>query len=320
MVSPPPTTQAGAARPSSAPRILAADSTGPQDAAFAYAIAGHEVHSNRPLILAEPHRIDRPPLAIPAPLRPERPATGSTRADGWLAEARRSVRCDYRPDGATLQVPGIGAFHIDAASRIIRYTPRRAGPDERHLIEQVLLGPALVTALAYRSIFFLHAGAVRIGDAAAAFCAESGVGKSTLAAFSDRHWEPIADDLLPVEIVAGAPQALPGFPQLKWPQERQYPLTAPPRVPLRSVFVLAPLPAATPGDRIGVDRVAEGKAAIALIRHGVSTRLFAPHLLRIHTQFCAGLAASLSVYRLRYPKRFDILPQLRATIQTLTGA
>lgn len=295
-----------------APRVTIVDAGGPLDTRFAYAITDHEIHSNRPLSVPSAFRIDRQPACTLVPNARAAKALRSVQASGWLAEAHRDLRCDYHSNGASLHVPEIGDFDIDSAAMVIRYAAAAPTRRDGSRLEQVLFGPALIVALAYRSIHFLHASAVQLGESAVAFCAESGVGKSTFAAAEAVAWHPIADDILPVKVAVDGPEALPRFPQLKWPMERQYPLAGAARLPLRSIFVLAPdAPVTT---RIELERLSQRESTLALIRHGVASRVFSPLLLHRQMRLCAEIAASVPVVRARYPKRLDALPGLREAI------
>ena len=59
----------------------------------------------------------------------------------------------------------------------------------------------------------------------------------------------------------------------------------------------------------------------ALIRHTVAARLFDKPLLAAHLDFCAEAAARIPVWRLAYPHRRDVLPQVRDAIRrSLSGS
>jgi hypothetical protein len=300
------------------PRIIALDAGKPEVTTFAYGILDHALLSNAPLRLAHPFR-----LVEPLPERPPPPGTGDVVArvcaEGLLGAERREVACTYRDQGVDLQVPGIGDFRVDAEAGVIRYRRLDAAPTAPALLEEALFGPALIVALAFRSRFLLHAGAVRVGEGVAAFCAESGTGKSTLAGRAGGGWRPIAEDMLPVAKGPDGFSVLPRFPQLKWPEDAQYPLDAPPRLPLRALFVLAPDPPDHSPAGIRHERLDWRDATLALIRHGVAGRLFSQQLLELQMRFFAEAAGSIPVFRLRYPKRLDILPALRERIQEVVG-
>ena len=301
------------------PPIIIASHAYSGPARHAYAIAGQTVCTDQPLGLAERYRIEPPATSW---IEPAIPHDGTSsrliESEGWLAGARRWVRCLYHAQGFTLQVADadFGPVDVETGLLNIRHPDRRSAGQPRGL-EEVLLGPALILALARHSIFFLHAGAAQTGGAVVAFCAESGVGKSTLAGRPGPDWTPVVDDLLPLRQEDGMAWVLPGFPQFKWPPERQYPLSAPAATPLRALCQLAPMPPEGPDVPLRAERLGQRDATLTLIRHTVSGRLFSPALLEQHLRFCSGLSRTLPVYRLHYPKRFTVLPALRALIREL---
>jgi len=78
----------------------------------------------------------------------------------------------------------------------------------------------LSTILAYwqcrRGAVMLHASAVRVGDGAVGFIADSGMGKSTTSAyFISRSDEMFSDDLLTCRVIDGIATAYSAFPSLR---------------------------------------------------------------------------------------------------------
>jgi hypothetical protein len=287
---------------------------------YCYAVADTRMHTTRPLHYLAHHRLDQPPIAIPACPYDMHVANqaAAVHAMGWLAGLERQVECRYTPTGARLLVPDLAGFDLHRYQGVIRslpeFTPASGNPD---LIEEVLLGPALLLQLAWRSVFALHAGAVEANGAVVAFCAESGVGKSTLARACGNDGHAVADDILPVRL-DHQPAALPCFAQLKWPASRQYALTASARLPLKAVCMLDPMADdASAPDRVEILPLAIPESALALVRHTVASRLFSPELLQGQLEFCRDLAAAVPVLQLRYPRRMEMLPHLHAALRGL---
>jgi hypothetical protein len=185
----------------------------------------------------------------------------------------------------------------------------QASPED---LSQVVLGPALILALALQGVWCLHASAVVFGDTAVIFAGESGWGKSTLARYLGEQagWRRAADDVLPVVPVGNGLMALPHFPQLKLPSGAQPANGLPQRLPVAAVYVLDRDQKET-GEAITILGLNERDAALALIRHTVAARLFGPDLLRQHMAFCAKVAGQVPVRLLRYPRQFAWLPELR---------
>jgi hypothetical protein len=188
-----------------------------------------------------------------------------------------------------------------------------AAPEE---VAEAALGPALVLGLALRRIFCLHAGAVARGDRAVAFVGGSGAGKSTLAArlpgAGDGGWRRVADDVLPVAADGGAVWALAHFPQFKLAPAEQAAGAADARLRLAAVYLLDP--AEEVRGEVTARDLGGRDAAVALARHTVAARLFAPAELGTHLDFCAQAAARLPVRRLAYPRRLDVLPAVAAAV------
>jgi len=175
------------------------------------------------------------------------------------------------------------------------------------------LGAPLVLALALRGVHLLHASAIAGPSGVVALSADSGVGKSTLAAGAPTlggGWERIADDQLPVRM-EGGPVALPHFPQLKLAASQGYPTDAPVRRPLRAVVELERV--ADQG-LVEVERYAPAEATLALARATVAARLFDPDLLGKHLDACAAAAREIVVVRLRYPSGLDRAADALATL------
>ncbi len=98
------------------------------------------------------------------------------------------------------------------------------GVGDRYFVESLLLGVALSCWLEWRDVPVLHASAVVVGGRAAAFLADSGSGKSSIAAEMVRAGHPLlTDDVLPVEISGGTYLGHPGYPQMRvWPDKARH--------------------------------------------------------------------------------------------------
>ena len=134
---------------------------------------------------------------------------------------RGEIPQDSGPDGLVaigdalvLSVAQVGRYRIEGGSRIIVDAPFDV--PERN-VRLFLLGSAFGALLHQRGLLPLHANAVEIGDRAIAFMGESGVGKSTLAAwFHDRGHRIVADDVCVVQFPpGGSPLVAPGTQRLR---------------------------------------------------------------------------------------------------------
>jgi hypothetical protein len=266
---------------------------------FVTRLAGIELWSDVPLV-AGASPAPRPPVAAEISddddddgwqLVHDGPALdlGALRRVRAWRDGRGRRRIDYE-DGESYRIAG------GVVAR------RRPGAAADRVLERAL-GAPLALALAERGIYLLHAAALATPAGAVALAADSGVGKSTLAAAAaadtaQRGWTRIADDLLPVRLGA-RPEALPHFPQLKLAPAEQYPAAAAERLPLAAVVELDRLaPAAEPP---ASQRLGPAAAALALARATAAARLFDGELLAAHLAACAAAAECLAVARLSYP-------------------
>jgi hypothetical protein len=180
------------------------------------------------------------------------------------------------------------------------------------------LGAPLALALALRDIYLLHASAVAGSDGAVvALSAESGGGKSTLAAAAATAPElglsRVADDQLPVRL-GRTPAALPHFPQLKLSPEAQYPAAQAPAVALRALVELEVDAGCSAPE---ISRESAPSAIQALVRATVAAKLFDREILARHFNACASAALELPVYRLRAPQDLDRLGEALAVLTRL---
>jgi|GEM_PF-622340 len=265
-----------------------------------------------------PDRIDRIDLVD----RPERAGGGTLlyRGPAWIGNAERTVQCLRLPEGFRIAIEGIGRLAVTADGRYAALTApvAAAGPS---LCTEALLGPALILALALGGTFSVHASAVMAGPAGplVAFVGPSGAGKSTLARLLDGArpgWRRVADDILPLahrDAAGGGPTAFPHFPQLKLAADAQPGAGAPEALPVAALFVLGRR--GTDGSPGPVSRpLPKAAAALALVRHTASARLFDGPLLDRHLDLCTAVAERLPVAELDYPWRGEVVPGLAETV------
>ena len=271
--------------------------------------------------------IGKEPAAVQSlPVSP--PLVVSRRTLGLVGGAQREVETWSALPGILLKVAGGSAFYITPGGRdIVRMdAPRDITEQGNHALpsfltqldREILLGPALVLALALRGTWCLHASAVIFKNHLIVFLGESGQGKSTLAAYlaavNRTGWRLVADDILPVTTSSGRVDAWPRFPQLKLPMEAQPGLGLPEKIPLNKICVLMyaemdkmpELKLLTPGQSIQI-----------LLRHTAGTRLFEPALLAEHLTFCARVVEQIPLYQLIYPHREDTLQKVRELLESL---
>lgn len=157
-------------------------------------------------------------------------------------------------DAYTFYMPQVGIYSVRNGREIFMTPLYGAGARELRLF---LLGAAWGVLCYQRGILLLHASAVRVGQAALAFCGPSGAGKSSLAAALFARGMPLlSDDLCRVEFAAnGSALVYPSAPRLKlWSdalarfqsdapdKERDYFRAEKYQVPLSALQDFAPVP------------------------------------------------------------------------------
>jgi hypothetical protein len=239
------------------------------------------------------------------------------------------------PSGYLLRFPGLADFQVAADVRSVSCHP---GPDvsdetSRHLyLNQVL--PMVLSKLG-KLVF--HASAVEVGDVAVAFVAESGRGKSTLAAsFATSGFRFLTDDGLVLEPAGDGYDVLPSHPSIRLWHDSQDALvavgaeTAPPLCfttksrflagpdlsfceesrPLRRVYFLGDGSAS----KLEFQRIDAAQALMEWVKHSFLLDVEEQPLLASHFDGTAKLANQPIYYRLDYPRRFEDLANVRQAI------
>jgi hypothetical protein len=244
---------------------------------------------------------------------------------GWVGGGWHHVECRSAQGTYWLAITGVGPLTIAVDTEESAQIAMDSGRPGR-LQAQAVLGPALVLALALQRTWCLHASAVAFGGQPLAFLGESADGKSTLAAFlgagHDPEWRLLADDLLPVAAApdGGSILALPHFPQLKLPMDRQPAPSLPEQMPMEAIYVLG-MPPHGEQDTIEIEPLSRRDALVTLVRHTMAGCLFDRDLAAQNLAFAADVASRVPIRRLAYPRRYEILPRVRdalaADLQTL---
>ena len=99
------------------------------------------------------------------------------------------------------------------SNRITAYTTEK---ERYRILQSRLLSSAIAYWLEQRGVTMLHASSIKVGEGAVGFLADSGMGKSTMAAnFVARGNEMLGDDLLACRVVEQHAEVLPMFPSLR---------------------------------------------------------------------------------------------------------
>lgn len=209
-------------------------------------------------------------------------------------------------------------------------------PIELDVLQGWIVGILMATLLRQRGLFVLHGSAVAKGGAAAAFLGGSGWGKSTLAAaFTERGYHFLTDDMLVLDMSGEHPRVLPGhrFIRLHTDSASQFveEIDDLPTVsayttkrvraverpseesfPLKKVYVLDSAPA----EGHAVEPLGRQEALLHLVSHTRSKDLLTdPSFRSAHLAECAQLLRRVPVAHLRRVRSLDALPALLDVVE-----
>ena len=238
-------------------------------------------------------------------------------------------------DGYLLRFPDLADFEVSADGfNVTCYpVPEASGATPRHLyLSQVL--PLVLSKLG-KLVF--HASAVEVGGHAIAFVAESGRGKSTLAAsFAVSGFRFLTDDGLVLEPGVQGFEVMPGHPSIRLWTDSEAALmasgasTAPAlhftsksrflagedlafseqARPLRSAYFLGDGSATQPR----FERLSAAESLVEWVKHSFLLDVEEKPRLASHFDQVAKLANQPIHYRLDYPRRFEDLARVRQAI------
>jgi hypothetical protein len=237
--------------------------------------------------------------------------------------------------GYLLRFPGLADFRVASDGSRVTCVPTLDAPGAT--IQHLYLNQVLPLVLGMQGKLVCHASAVEVGGGAVAFVAESGRGKSTLAAaFATRGDGFLTDEGLVLEATAGGYQVMPSHPSLRlWEDSQaalvpsgtptappvsftskarflagdQLPFCAEPRL-LRRVYFLGDGSAPA----ITFERLTAAEALVELVKASFLLDIEEKPRLASHFDQVATLAREPIHFRLDYPRRYEDLPAVRQAI------
>lgn len=242
----------------------------------------------------------------------------------------------YRVGGGyLLRFPDLADFQVSADGLEVTCFP---APEVSQATSQHLyLNQVLPLVLSKLGKLVFHASAVEVAGGAIAFAAESGRGKSTLAAsFAVSGFRFLTDDGLVVETAAQGFEVLPSHPSIRLWADSEEALIAPgvetapalsftsksrflagdavrfcdqPR-PLRRVYFLGDGSATT----LVFQRLSAAETLVEWVKHSFLLDVEERPRLASHFDQVATLANQPIHYRLDYPRRFEDLARIRQAI------
>jgi len=236
--------------------------------------------------------------------------------------------------GIHLRFPDLADFIVTAQGAEVRATPV-PGLDDATL-DHLHLNQVLPLALSAQGVPVFHGSSVELAGRAVAFLGESGRGKSTIATHLALQGAPlITDDGLVLDWQEEHYRVQPSHPSVRLWQDSQdmlmgmrlpappvsysdkarflaenlLPLCDGPR-PLRRAYFLGE------GDRddIVISPMGAAEAAVEWVKHSFLLDVGNKQRMRSHFAQIGKLAAQGISYRLDYPRRYELLDELRATL------
>ncbi|HVZ61261.1 MAG TPA: hypothetical protein VG892_10800, partial [Terriglobales bacterium] len=194
-----------------------------------------------------------------------------------------------------------------------------------------LLGHVMSYCLLARGIEPLHATSVLINGSAIALLGNSGSGKSTMAAaFLERGYPLITDDVLVLEFKGQEVLAHPSLPRIKLLPESAdaflqgkrsmpmnkfthkmiFPLKGEQHIaqpaPLAALYLLPPR--SSHSSKITMRRTSGRASFLPIIQNTFNTTVRTPLRLKRQFEFANRLITAVPVKRMSYPKRLELLP------------
>jgi hypothetical protein len=242
-------------------------------------------------------------------------------------------------DGSTyVRWQGVGEFLVAANGR--RITSRPAADGSRESFQVYMLGQALSFALVKQRFEPLHATAIVVDGHAIAFLGGSAFGKSTLAAcFLAGGHRLLTDDLLILRSCAEGIVAYPGPPRIKlFPQIARTFLSGAASgvamnagtekrilaldetqacarpVRLAAIFSLAVPRESCRSNRPTIEPMSPREAFVELVGSSFNRRLAGAQRMARQFAAMAPIADAVPFKKLTYPRRIDLLTDVRAMV------
>lgn len=232
----------------------------------------------------------------------------------WLAADDREVACYCDDSGYVIEIADAANFQVNSSGSHIRQFDNQPGVDcgiSDDQLEELLLGPPLMLALALNRRFALHASSVVMDNKAVLFVGDSGFGKSTMALWLDeaKNLTRMTDDISVISDTPAGHRLLSDFPQLKLGENQQH-ANAEPKM-ISAVVALKRDRSKTPR----LARLDPMESIAVLVNHSVATQLFDKPLASRHLKFMADLASTTPVYRLEFPSGRKYIEDIDALLR-----
>lgn len=236
------------------------------------------------------------------------------------------------PTGVEIVIADTGRFTLSRLGVIEHHAPAAV---DRAAVALDLIGVVLPYALHASGAWCLHASAIQLGQAAIAFVAPRGTGKSTLAACCVQGGAPlVADDVVVItnadDAIVVTPSGLPlrlrsesaraiglaGDRTDGWGKERVPASHASCALPLAAVYVLS---AADAHAHVARARRSTRAAALALLTNGKLTELLGAESAGDALSRCVAIAEHTPVFDLAVPRDLGRLGDVHDALRRWHG-
>jgi len=254
----------------------------------------------------------------------------------WTTDGPLSFAFYRTRDGYLLRFAELADFQVSADGRHVTGVPAPGAP--LATVEHLYLNQVLPLILSRSGKLVLHGSSVDVGACAIAFLADTGHGKSTLAAaFAIDGCPFLTDDGVLLDPVGAGYTVIPSHPSIRLWEDSQDALlphdalTAPPVLytekcryvagselshrdrpqPLGAVYVLGP------GDVANIEmrRLEPGQAVAAAMQHAFILDIEDRSSLAAHFDRLAKFAVSVPCFHLDYPRCYEALPRVIRAIR-----
>ena len=267
--------------------------------------------------------------------RPQYPLPGPPFHEWVFPDGSSWTQFHRTESGYLLRFPGLADYLVSGNGRNVWCHPVPGVSDET--IRHLYLNQVLPLALSRRGKLVFHASAVELASQGVVFVGESGRGKSTLAASFAVNGSPfLTDDGLVIEERGADYWVAPSHPSIRlWddsqealvhpdtPSAEALPFTSKTRflagkdIPhcdeprrLRHVYFL--------GDggssHVAIEPMSASEALIELVKHSFLLDIQAQEFIAAHFDRLSRLVAQRIYFRLDYPRKFEMLPEVRHAI------
>jgi hypothetical protein len=306
-----------------------------------FRLYGFVIESADPLHMLTPISPRKVDTKIQRVTYPKSPFQPSDWFMNWtLAGGAKWLSCAKTEGGYLLRFNELADFTIDRNGREIVCMPKSGIPEDT--IQHLLLDQVIPLVINLKGSEALHASAVLTPQGVVAFAGPAGSGKSTITASLLKTGYPfVSDDCLTLQEKDENIYALPAYPGLRlWKdaeahlfeengdkesvahytgklrvaiEERPESYSPEPK-PFVQLYYIINSPETDEISDITIERLSPRDSFMAFVRCAFRLDITDQEMLARQFHFLKQLAAQVSVRRLSFPRKFELLPALQEAI------